>query len=286
MHHPPCLRMPNEPTPAPPFGREHVDETRDLRHHDRRGLRTGTWMAAKSILALAKIVALIAFGCGPSDRDVDGPSGGAAAGSAGASSGGSDGGTAPSAGLGGSTAGAAGAAGAGGTGNAGNFGGGGGTGGSAGSAGKGGSAGNSGDAGHGGSAGGAQDCLSPCLRELFATCRAQTSCVAQTFENSLRQIQCEVATGYRSVVDVDAPAPEPQLVVTLNGQPCYTAFLEDQTWTYHAPDDSVVGTATLDPAGNHGRCPKLETGGVEVEYAINTSDPRCAPVTCTPGTCP
>jgi hypothetical protein len=234
-------------------------------------------MAAKKAFALGAVAALSAFGCGTSGDDDD-LSDGISGGSAGAGNAG-----APSAGRGGTTTGGANAGGSAGNAGASASGGSGGAGSSG--AGAGSSAGTSGSAGRGG-AGGAADCLSPCLRELFDTCRAQTSCVRQMFPPTLREVECEVATGYRSEVNIDAAPGEPELVVTLDGQPCYTAFFEAQTWTYRGPDNSVLATATVDPAGNHGRCPELETGGVEVKYPIDTSDPRCAPVSCTPGVCP
>lgn len=144
-------------------------------------------------------------------------------------------------------------------------------------------------AGAGGTAGQMPDCLPPCLWALFAGCRPKQSCTAEHEVGTNDYLECEAATGYRfeSHVDRDGSHPDPDMIVQFNGALCYTANHVGSTWTYSDPSGTVVATVTAGVDGATGTCPVLDgTAGAPTAYRVDTSDPRCASIECTPGTCP
>ena len=243
-------------------------------------------LKAPSKLQTALACALFASAaCGNSD-DGSGASGGAGGtgGSSRAGRGGSAGAQVP-AGNGGSgaTAGSGGRAGSAGKAGAN----GGDTGNTAGTGNTTGDAGSGGDAGTGGSGGFSDECISPCLKELFAACRPKDSCAVETMNNGRTFVECEASSGYRREGNLDPAMGDPTLTVTMDGDPCYTATNADGTWSFYAPDQTLVATTTVMSGGGMGRCPELEEPGSEpVYYPVDLQDPRCASVTCTEGSCP
>jgi hypothetical protein len=146
-----------------------------------------------------------------------------------------------------------------------------------------------GGSGEGGAAGGVPDCLSPCLWDLFKECRPKDSCIVQHAAGTSAYVQCEADSGYRleSHLDYDGTHPDPDMIVTINGVLCYTANQTNDTYTYKDRSGTVVATATVGENGTTGTCPLLdEPGGDPVVYNVDTTDPRCAPIECTSGTCP
>lgn len=158
------------------------------------------------------------------------------------------------------------------------------------SAGSGGStAGVGGFGGAGGAAGQMANCLPPCLWALFGNCRPEQSCSAQHEAGTNDYLECEAATGYEfeSHVDHDGSHPDPDMIVKIHGELCYTASHEGSTWTYRDPAGTTVATATIGPDGTTGTCPLLDDpGSVPAVYRVDTSDPRCARIECSPGVCP
>jgi hypothetical protein len=238
-------------------------------------------MPVHSRIAALTSVALVQLwmaGCGEIDNNPPGTGTGGTSSVGGATTGGSAG-SAVAAGRGGNGTAGSGAAAAGG---------------SAGTSASGGkAAGGSSDAGSGGasgaSGGGAPDCYPPCLWDLFENCRPTTSCIEDASADSSSFIRCEAATGWRveATFDLNESHPDPDLLVTVNGQTCLTASYVEPTWTYKDPTGTVVATVTTESQGVTGRCPLLETPGqAPVTYPVDDTDPRCAGIECTPGTCP
>jgi len=144
-------------------------------------------------------------------------------------------------------------------------------------------------AGAGGSAGQTPDCLPPCLWTLFSSCRPKQSCTEEHQAGTSDYVECEAATGYRfeSHVDRDGSHPDPDMIVQFNGALCYTANHVGSTWTYSDPSGTVVATVTAGADGATGTCPALDgSAGAPTAYRVDTADPRCASIECTPGTCP
>lgn len=143
--------------------------------------------------------------------------------------------------------------------------------------------------GGGGTAGQMADCLPPCLWSLFASCRPEQSCSEEHEAGTSDYLECEAATGYRfeSHVDNDGSHPDPDMIVKIHGALCYTASHVGSTWTYSDPSGTTVATATYGTDGISGTCPRLdEPGSPPIVYRLDLSDPRCAPIDCTPGVCP
>ena len=102
-------------------------------------------------------------------------------------------------------------------------------------------------------------------------------------------VECEAATGYRfdATLDTSDGHADPDMVVSKNGRLCYTANYVAPTWTYADPSGAVVATATTGTETTTGTCPALDGPGAAPEtYRIDTRDPRCALIDCTPGSCP
>jgi hypothetical protein len=225
-------------------------------------------------LTSVALVPLWMAGCGQSDDDPPGTGTGGSTSSVGGATTGGSAGSAVAAGRGGSGTAGSGATAAGGSG------------GTSASGGK--AAGGSGGA-SGAGAGGAPDCYPPCLWDLFENCRPTTSCIEDASADSSSFIRCEPATGWRvdATFDLNESHPDPDLLVTVNGQTCLSASYVEPTWTYKDPSGTVVATVTTESQGLTGRCPLLETPGqAPVIYPVDDTDPRCAGIECTPGSCP
>jgi hypothetical protein len=131
-------------------------------------------------------------------------------------------------------------------------------------------------------------CVSPCLRDLFMKCRPQLSCLHQPLDATDNSyIECEADRGFRLDEElVDPDSGMRTLVTTIDGAICYSATYVSPVWTYHDANGTPVATVTLDQTnGNTGTCPLLDGASSTKTYLVDTSDARCAPLTCTPGTC-
>jgi len=99
-------------------------------------------------------------------------------------------------------------------------------------------------------------------------------------------VRCEPATGYKYVSDYTATA---EVTVTINDEICYTANSvsgDALEWTFYLPNGEVAAMATVGTDQELGRCPSLEPPGSEpVYYPHDRSDPRCAAMRCSAGTC-
>lgn len=134
-----------------------------------------------------------------------------------------------------------------------------------------------------------EECIAPCLHELFSACQYEEYCIEdQRSENPDHVVLCEPETGWRFELD-DLGAPY-KIWVTRDGALCFGLDPGPDRYDYRDGNGDLVGSWRWGdgPGKGTGTC-----AGDETEYPHDSVSPGCAEFfeylidqdECRPGTC-